>query len=182
MNTINCRIKQNEHHDVAGVNITPAEAVLLRQIHDPSAVTHGKNAPVEDQHKFWKAIINPVAAGEATTPIYNGAGEATKSRARTDADELSRLRMKYNVRAKSGAHGSHIVDDLWPGLNPKLPETFEEIGLRVAAPEEAPAKAPKRFDPEPEGDDTGEAGKPEEPETPAPVVRKPLAKKAAKVE
>jgi hypothetical protein len=136
MNTINCRIRLNEYHDGPGKKVTPAEALLLRALHNPSAARFAVSASPEESANYWKIIINPVPAGAATTRVPDAKepeNEAkTTERPRTNAEELQRLRAKYSVRAKSGAPGSHIVEDLFgPGLNPALPETFEEIGLKV---------------------------------------------------
>ena len=96
---------------------------------------------------MWKCLENPVATGTAKqerVTINNDEEEQVTYSERTNQQEVARLRSHYNVRAKSGAHGSHILDDLFPGQNPQLPETFEDIGMEVAAPAAAPApKAPK---------------------------------------
>jgi hypothetical protein len=144
MRTINCRIKVNEHQDVAGRGITPAEAVLLRAMHDPTAAKYAKAEAPEQQKKFWGVIVNPIAAEEVT---------------RSNGEEVARLRGKYHQRAKSQAHDSHFIDDIFPGMNPELPETFAEIGLEIAPPAEKAAKT-------------------EEPKA-EPVVRKTKAQKDA---
>lgn len=138
MNTINCRIKVNEYQDIAGKDITPAEAIVLRVIHDPSAANFAKTAPANEQNNFWKFLSNVKPGGVAQTQVGDDGEEEAKPvyRKRTFAEEVSRLRSKYLMRAKSGAQGSHILDDIFPGQNPALPETFEEIGLTVEAPEE----------------------------------------------
>lgn len=132
MRTINCRIKLNEHQDVPGRGVTPAECVLLRAMHDPTAAKYAKAEPAEQQKKFWGVIVKPIAAADAT---------------RTNAEEVQRLRAKYHQRAKSAAPDSHFIDDIFPGMNPELPKTFGEIGLEVSAPDEkteAPAAKVKK--------------------------------------
>jgi hypothetical protein len=64
--------------------------------------------------------------------------------------EVNRLRAKYKKK---------VLDELWPGINKSLPQTFEEVGVKLAGlPEPEPVKVP-------------------EPEAPAEEVKKP-AKKA----
>lgn len=159
MNTINCRIKVNEYQDIAGINITPAEAVILRVIHDPSAANFSKTATPEEQNNFWKFLSNVKPAGIAQTQIGDEGEEEAKPvyRKRTTAEEVARLRSKYLMRAKSGAQGSHIMDDIFPGQNPQLPETFEEIGLTVEAPEEK-AESGKRKKGKGKADDSDAGG------------------------
>jgi hypothetical protein len=41
-----------------------------------------------------------------------------------------------------------VVDELFPGLNPRLPETFQEIGLEVAPPDAPAPKAAKGHGPQ----------------------------------
>lgn len=148
MNTIKCRIRVNEYQDVSGNDVTPAEVLLLRHLHDPTAAREAKKAPKDDQMNFWKCIVNPVAVGVATTVVEpeipaeldeDGKTVLTKAvpaktKERDNQEELQRLRSKYHQRAKSNEPGSHVIDDLFPGLDAKLPETFEEIGLEVAPP------------------------------------------------
>lgn len=136
MNTIKCRIKLNEYQDVAGVGITPAEAVLLRTLHAPADAMLAKGtSDKEESLALWKFITNPVGTGKAMTETPDPEDpDKTVKTDRTNAEECARLRMKYPVRAKSGGHGTHILDDLYPGLSPELPQTFVQIGLAVAPP------------------------------------------------
>lgn len=145
MNTINCRIQVNEYQDIPGIGITPAEAIVLRQIHDPSAANFSKTASPEEAANFWKFLKNVKAGDVAMTQIGDDGEDEAKPvyRKRTNAEEVARLRSKYLMRAKSGAQGSHIMDDIFPGQNPQLPETFEEIGLKVEAPDSAPLRRGK---------------------------------------
>jgi hypothetical protein len=130
MNTINCRLKLNEYHSGPGKNITPAEALILRALHDPAGAMSGS----------WFMFQNPVPSGVAKTarpnPDYELPDILTD---RTDAEEYSRLRKKYNVRAKSKAPGSHILEDMFPGINPRMPQTFSEIGFSMATVTNTPA-------------------------------------------
>ena len=147
MNTINCRIVQNEYQDIPGENVTPAEAVIIRHIHDKGAANESKTAAPEQKGAFWKVLRHVTACTVAqqmvlktkTDPKTKEQIDVETYRPRTDAEELQRLRAKYNVRAKGGAPGTHILDDLFPGDSPKLPETVEEIGLDVPAPAEKKA-------------------------------------------
>lgn len=154
MNTINCRIKINDFQDIPGVDVTPAEVILLRSIHDV--------------HAGGNCIKNAVAAGVAQTVIgrkpakkimVDGEGneiEVTvsdeKTRERTDAEEIARLRQKYQVRARSGAPGTHLCDDLFGGAGvvPNLPKTFAELPDRFRVDVAAPPAAAKPQEPDPE--------------------------------
>lgn len=155
MNTINCRVKKDEHTDIGVVGCTPAEAMILRAMHAPADARFAATAAPDEAGQYWKSIINPVAAGVALT-LVEEAEPAEKAirdedgkviepakpakpatyRERTNAEEVVRLRGKYNQRAKSGAAGTHFMDDLF-GPNPQLPETFEVIGLEVEPPDDA---------------------------------------------
>ena len=131
MNTINCRIKTNDFSDSPGVGVTPAEVILLRTVHD--------------KHAGGCCIIKARPAGVAMTQTGVKPGTVTQTdgsgieiimkttvpveRERTDAEEVARLRAKYQVRAKSGAPGTHICDELFggTGLAVRLPQTFAEL-------------------------------------------------------
>jgi hypothetical protein len=141
MNTIHCRVKQNEYQDIGKRHVTPAEALVLRAIHDPAAHAEASSAAPEDQARFWKVIVNPVASGEAETVVHDEeTGKEVSRRARTNGEELIRLRRHYPTKSRNNPK-IHIVDEMFPGLTPKLPETFQEIGLQVDAPHRTPARA-----------------------------------------
>lgn len=153
MNTIKCRIKINDYQDIAGEGVTPAEVILLRTIHDP--------------HAGGNCIKNAVPAGIALTVTARKPGKKVMkdtegneievssveetTRERTDAEELQRLRLKYQVRARSGAPGTHICDDLFGGAGvvPNLPKTFAELPPRFAVEIAAPPAADKPKEPDP---------------------------------
>ena len=133
MNTINCKIRINEYQDNSGVGVTPAEAIVLREIHAPSLAQQAKIARTpEEKNNCW-GFLTHVKAG-AVALLDQEEGAKGKRAPRSNAEEIQRLRAKYLMRAKSGAQGSHILDDIFPGQNPDLPQTFEEIGLKVEAP------------------------------------------------
>jgi hypothetical protein len=113
MNTINCGIKLNEYYTGIGVGITPAEVLVLNAIHYPGA-----------DRGVYPAIVAPVAAATIE---------------RSDVEEVERLRQKYH-QTIGGDPKKTVVLDLFPGVSPTLPKTFEEIGLKVAAPEGEPAR------------------------------------------
>ena len=107
MNTINCGIKLNEYHTGIGTGITPAEVLVLNAIHYPGA-----------DRGVYPVIVAPVAA------------EAIE---RSGVDEVERLKRKYTATV-DGDPKKTVVLSLFPGVNPKLPAAFEEIGLKVAPP------------------------------------------------
>jgi hypothetical protein len=107
MNTINCGLKLNEYHTGIGTGITPAEVLVLNAIHYPGA-----------DRGIYPVIVAPVAA------------EAIE---RSDVDEFERLKLKYKATV-DGDPKKPLVAQMFPGVSPKLPATFEEIGLKVAPP------------------------------------------------
>ncbi len=116
MNTINCRIKLNDHADVAGMNITPAEVIVLRTLHDA--------------HAGGCCILNPVAAGKAMTFAPAEPGKEAELRERTDTEEYLRLRKKYPQREAPDKPNSSFLDPLFPGVKTgtgKLPRAFDEL-------------------------------------------------------
>ena len=142
MQTINCGLKLNEYHTGVATGVTPAEALVITAIHSPGV----------DAGQF-PAIVSPVLAGEAVTvdsPAVPAEEEQhllggrvipakdaipAKTHPRTDAEELARLKNRY-TQTLEGDPKKHVVSQLFPGIAPKLPATFEEIGLKVAdAPE-----------------------------------------------
>lgn len=142
MQTINCGLKLNEYHTGVATGVTPAEALVITAIHSQGV----------DVGQF-PAIVSPVLSGEAVTiesPAVAAEDEqilvsgrvipatpaiAAKSHPRTDAEELARLKARY-TQTLEGDPKKHVVSQLFPGIAPKLPATFEEIGLKAAeAPE-----------------------------------------------
>lgn len=134
MNTVNCRAKINEYQDIAIIGATPAELIVLREIHAPSLGQQAKIARTpEEKNACWSFLTHVKPAGKAMSAFDEDSPKAKRTD-RSNAEEIARLRAKYLMRAKSGAQGSHVLDDIFPGQNPELPETFEEIGLLVAEP------------------------------------------------
>ncbi len=111
MNTINCRIKINDHHDVSGRSVTPAEVVVLYFLHHNHAGGH----PVK----------RPTKSGEALMVTPEG-----KVRPRTDLEEYDRLRRYYKQRSSPDKPNSSFLDDLFPGVatgSAKLPQSFDQL-------------------------------------------------------
>lgn len=125
MNTIHCRIKLNDHADVAGKDITPAEVIVLRHLHD--------------KHAGGCCIKKPRQGSRALMRDVDG-----KTRARTSIEEYQRLRVKYPQRSAPDKPNSSFLDDLFPGVRTgaaKLPERFEDLAPEFALKEEiAPAR------------------------------------------
>lgn len=134
MNTIKCRIKTNDFSDAPGEGVTPAEVILLRTVHDKHAggccIKLAQPSGVAMTQTGVKPVVIKATDGsgneiemKSTEPVL---------RERTDAEEIARLRAKYQVRAKSGAPGTHICDDLFggSGVVPILPKTFAELPER----------------------------------------------------
>lgn len=131
MNTINCRIKTNDFSDSPGVGVTPAEVILLRTVHDK----HAGGCCIRNARPAGQAMTQTGVKPATVTQTDTGGVEVTMKttvpveRPRTDAEEIARLRAKYQVRAKSGAPGTHICDELFggTGLAVRLPQTFAEL-------------------------------------------------------
>ena len=149
MQTITCGLKLNEYHTGVASGITPAEALVITAIHSPGV----------DPGQF-PAIVAPVLSGDALTvdsPAIAAEEEqhlpggriiaakdaiAAKTHARTDAEELARLKNRY-TQTLEGDPKKHVVSQLFPGIAPKLPPTFEEIGLKVSDAPEVSKTEPK---------------------------------------
>ena len=139
MQTINCGLKLHENHTGVGVGITPAEVLVLTQIHSPG-VDRGQYPVIVD------AVLNdgeavtietPSVAAEEEQHLLGGkvipAKEAVpaKTHTRTDAEEYDRLKAKYH-QTVDGDPKKTVVSQLFNALNPSLPKTFGDIGLTVA--------------------------------------------------
>lgn len=137
MNQINCRVKLNDHHIGLVENVTPAEVIVLRHIHDLGA---GGNC-----------IVQAVRAGAALMSIPGANGEPTTIRGRSSAEEYARLRKKYPARSSPDKPNSTFLDDLFPGVKTgaqELPTSFEALPpeLRPCEIKAAPAKFVRTLD------------------------------------
>ena len=102
---------------------TPAEAQVLTKLHQPNV----KKNPIVDLKITGQAasIASPAMPEELdnngkvvkpATPI--------KLRPRTGPEEIARLRTIYH---------KHVINEMFPGANPKVPATFEEAFQAVDA-------------------------------------------------
>lgn len=95
------------------MDVTPAEVAILNE-------DHGMNANAKDCCFDLSDV---------------------REEKRSDEAEINRLREKYcNARDKKGVG---LAEKLYPGKTPKLPQTFEEVGLKagvaaVATPPQPP--------------------------------------------
>lgn len=96
--------------NVPKAGVTPAEAALLRKLH---LKTVGGNCVTQLEILEGQVALIVTERNEDTN-------EVLKTRPRTSRDELQRLRGRYS---------SKLVESLWPGENPTLPETFKEVGF-----------------------------------------------------
>ena len=142
MNTINCRIKVNDHQDLPGRSVTPAEVVVLYFLHHKNAGGH--------------PIKHPTEAGRALM-IVPGDGKPVV-RDRSDIEELNRLKLYYKARQSPDKPNSSFIDDLFPGVatgGSKLPASFKDLPepyrLKepIGAPEEPFVRTQDFVKPEP---------------------------------
>lgn len=129
MNTINCRIKLNDHGDVAGIGVTPAEAVVLRFLHD--------------KHAGGNCILNPESAGKAVVFVPGEDETPASVRDRSDLEEYNRLRKKYPRRQSADKPNSSFLDDLFPGVatgGARLPQKFSDLPANYSVGEIKPAR------------------------------------------
>lgn len=139
MNTINCRIKLDDYTDIAGNDLTPAEVVILRALHSKQA----KGDPIQGAYRGGVALRNGIP--------------------RTDEEEYNRLLSKYPGKNPKTDRG--FVEELLGNRFQRLPQTFDEINLEVAA---APAVSAEDKQQAKAVADTWGSGPAEKPET-APV-------------
>lgn len=109
-----------EDSDIPLFGVTPAEVLILVKERGPRV---GK-CPVKNIQEIGEAKVFTGRDEE---------GRPTGARARSEALELDRLRMKY---------GEKIVAKHFPGTRPSLPETFEEaLGAMPQVDPEKPERS-----------------------------------------
>lgn len=137
----------HEHHRHVNYHITPAEAVILKLMHNKES----KGTPLRDLvitgeakevDNFGKPMVYAEAKTRSTkvtqtvngkkvtmdaTEEYTEYTESTK--ARTNAAEVNRLQRKYtgNVTSKDGKTLNAFVAAFGDGAIVSLPQTFEEV-------------------------------------------------------
>jgi hypothetical protein len=128
MNLINCRVKLNDYHVGSVDNVTPAEVVVLRHLHD--------------RHAGGNCIVEANKAGKALMHVPGEDGQPSTIRDRTSQEEYNRLRAKYQGWSAPDKPGTSFLDDLFPGVKTgaqALPTSFEAlppaIGLAVEVKE-----------------------------------------------
>jgi hypothetical protein len=128
-------IHRNPHSIALLREMTPAEVLLLHTIHFKNAqgsplgddfAVYGVAETVESRGKPAEdATFNPVT-GVTMPPIP---AVAAKKHKRTNAEEVARLKKKYanaRVRLENGTD-VEAFSSVFPGIMPKLPQTFDEI-------------------------------------------------------
>ena len=116
MNLINARVKINDHHIGLVENVTPAEVIVLRHLHDKAA---GGNC-ITEARKAGKALMHIPADGDKPATI----------RERSSDEEYQRLKAKYRAWSAPDKPGSSFLDDLFPGVKTgaqSLPTSFEQL-------------------------------------------------------
>jgi hypothetical protein len=82
---------------------------------DRNNVVHKRNATVAEV-----MILRQIHGGEAVTDV-----KPVRNDRRAHATEIERLRGIYNRRGS-------VVDQVFPGANPKLPTNLKDLGLEPA--------------------------------------------------
>lgn len=128
-------IRRNPHSIDFKRELTPAEVLLLATIHHKNA----QGSPLGDDWSVTGEAITidaPSIPAEdesfnpqtgKTTPARPAV--AAKTHKRTNAEEVARLRKKYaNARVRlDNGNEAEAFSSVFPGVMPKLPQTFDEI-------------------------------------------------------
>lgn len=130
MQLANARIVLNrEGTDVPRKNLTPAEAQLIKSLYEPivggNPITHLEVIRDKEETPVQAAVI---VSRDPDDPANQA---KWKVRKRTPADEIRRLRSKYVGQA---------IEKFFPGMNPNMPETFEDAGFEENQAWQAPSK------------------------------------------
>lgn len=128
-------IRRNPHSIDFKRDLTPAEVLLLATIHHKNA----QGSPLGDD---WSVTGEAVTVDAPSVPAEDETfnpqtGKTTpgkpaipaKTHKRTNAEEVARLRKKYvnaRVRLDNGTD-VEAFGSVFPGIMPKLPQTFDEI-------------------------------------------------------
>lgn len=128
-------IRRNPHSIDFKRNLTPAEVVLLATIHHKNAqgsplgddwAVVGEAVTVESQSKPAEdATFNPITG--VTMPAKDAV--PAKTHKRTNSEEVARLKKRYanaRIRLENGTDVA-AFESVFPGIMPKLPQTFDEI-------------------------------------------------------
>lgn len=148
-------IRRNPHSIDFKRDLTPAEVLLLATIHHKNA----QGSPLgDDWAVYGEAITVESPSKPAEDKTFNSVtGETTEARPavpakthkRTNAEEVARLRKKFanaRVRLDNGSE-AEAFSAVFPGVMPKLPQTFDEIEDAVGK-QFPPLSAPDKVDSE----------------------------------
>ena len=129
-------IRRNPHSADVKRDLTPAEVLLLHSIHFRNA----QGSPLGDDFAVYgEAVTVEVPAKPAEDETFNQiTGKTTpgrpavpaKTHKRTNAEEVTRLKNKYNnarVRLPDGSEANAFTTVFGSAIMPKLPQTFDEI-------------------------------------------------------
>lgn len=122
-------VLNREGTDVPRKNVTPAECQLLRSMYENicgcNPITLLEVVKGENDEPAQAAVIVERDQEEPANL------KKARMRKRTSSDEIRRLRGKY-----TGA----TIEKFFPGLNPQLPETFEDAGFEEGQGWQTPEK------------------------------------------
>lgn len=143
MQIANCRLILHDNgNDVAKTMVTPAQVAILRRMFTSAAkkdpitdlvILPGEAASIDKPAEYY---ASDEIDDNFTPPIVTAKAGALKKKAtyrpRTDAEELARLRRLYH---------KSVIDELFQGLNPKLPVAFDEVKPEPLTQDQRPIDA-----------------------------------------
>lgn len=147
MQLASCTVKLTPLNEVHKPSVTPAEVYILRHIHQ-------RNAGGDAVHSLVLHLVRkhvPVRGKKSKEVVTKDPVDYQPKPGR----EAARLKAKYGKEPVQG--GVFWFEKFYPGANPVLPETFDEVAYR--APEQAQAGEASTRDTLPgepgHGDNTG---------------------------
>lgn len=122
-------LRLSKFQSLPKTGLTPAELVLLHVLHSANVgedpVIDIKVAEQEASTVVSRTEAIPAIGVEGEAGYEAAFPEKVETRPRTAVEELRRLRSKYgHLRNKKG---DNLLKLLWPGLDAKLPQKFEDV-------------------------------------------------------
>jgi hypothetical protein len=140
MQIANCRLILHDNgNDVAKTYVTPAQVAILRRMFTSTAkkdpitdlkILPGEAASFDKPAEYYDTDV----LNDDDTIKFKAGSLKSKAtlRLRTDAEEVARLRRMYHKT---------IIEQVFPGLNPTLPKTFDEVKPEPLTQDQKPMDA-----------------------------------------